>query len=164
MTDTVLDRNGAKALHGIAINNLNQANPFTGVEVSKNTVYGANLKDPNNHVSGGLILARAASNTLILNNTLRRGTYCILIDSGSSKIIVSGNQLSTCGSGSSESVRISDSSNNQFLDNKLWGDPANLYDFSQISRSIVEMGASNNNTFRGNDAAVSLIGRGSRKQ
>jgi len=53
MTNTVIDANGAKALHGITINNLNRANPFTAIEVSNNTVYGANLKDPYNHISGG---------------------------------------------------------------------------------------------------------------
>ena len=164
MTNTVIDASGAKALHGIAINNLNQANPFTAVEVSKNTVYGANLKDLYNHISGGLILVRGASNTLISNNILRRGTYCILIDSGSSRLKVFGNQLSSCGSGSTEPFRIVDSSNNEIFDNKLWNDPANIHDFSSISRNIVEIGASNNNTFRGNDAAISLSGRGSRKQ
>jgi parallel beta-helix repeat protein len=164
MTNTAIDAGGAKGLHGIAINNLNHANPFTGVEVSNNPIYGAGLKDPHNHVSGGLILVRGAANTLIANNTLRRGTYCILIDSGSSKITVSGNQLSSCGSGSSQSVKIVDSSNNLFLDNKLWGDPANLFDLSQIGKQMVEMGDSDNNTFRGNDAIVSLNGRGSRKQ
>jgi parallel beta-helix repeat protein len=164
MTNTVLDASGAKVLHGIAINNLNRANPFTGVEVSRNTLYGANFKDPNNHVSGGLILVRNASNTLISNNTLRRSTYCILIDSGSSRITVSGNQMSTCGSGSSEPVRIIDSSDNQFIDNKLWSDPTNVWDASQVAKNIVEMGASNNNVFRGNDAQISLRGRGSRKQ
>src|SRR6266545_399868 len=164
MTNTVIDENGAKALHGIAINNLNQANPFTAVEVSKNTVYGGNLKDRYNHISGGLILVRAASNTLISNNTLRRGTYGILIDSGSSRITVTGNQLSSCGGGSSEPIRIIDSSDNLFLNNKLWNDPENMYDFSSISRNIVEMGAADNNTFRGNDAVIGLRGRGSRKQ
>ena len=163
MTNTAIDAGGAKGLHGIAINNLNHATPFTGVEVSRNTIYGAGLKDPNNHVSGGLILVRGAANTLIANNTLRRGTYCILIDSGSSGVTVSGNQLSSCGSGSTQSVKIVDSSNNQFLNNKLWGDPANLFDLSQIGKLMVEMGASNNNTFRGNDANISLSGRGSRK-
>jgi hypothetical protein len=164
MTATVIDASGAKVLHGIAINNLNGANPFTAVEVSRNTLYGANFSDPYNHVSGALILARAATNTLIANNTLRRATYCILLDSGSSRITVSGNQLSTCGSGSSESVRILDSSNNQFLRNKLWGDPSNQFDVSQIARNVVELGASDNNTFSGNDAAISLKGRRSRKQ
>lgn len=53
MTGTVIDANGAKGLHGIAINNLNDARPFTGVEVTRNTLYGANLNDPHNHVSGG---------------------------------------------------------------------------------------------------------------
>jgi hypothetical protein len=164
MTNTVIDASGQKALHGIAINNANQANPFTGVEVSKNTVYGGNLKDTNNHVSGALILVRAAQNTQISNNILRRGTYCILMDTGSSKISVIGNQLSTCGSGGSEPVRIVDSSNNQFLENKLWADPANFMDFNHISRNIVEVGTSNNNIFRGNDAVISLRGRSSRKQ
>jgi hypothetical protein len=163
MTHTPIDRS-AKALHGIAINNLNGANPFAGIEVSQNTIYGGDFKDPNNHVSGGLILARAAQNTVISNNILRRGTYCILIDSGSSKLTVVGNQLSTCGSGSSEPMRILDSSNNQILDNKLWADPANFMDFNKVSRNIVELGASNNNIFRGNDALISLRGRGSRKQ
>ena len=107
---------------------------------------------------------RGAANTLIANNTLRRGTYCILIDSGTSAVTVSGNQLSSCGSGSTQSVKIVDSSNNQFLNNKLWGDPANLFDLSQIGKLMVEMGASNNNTFRGNDANISMSGRGSRKQ
>lgn len=164
MTNTVIDASGVKALHGIAINNSNQANPFIGVEVSKNTVYGGNFKDVHNHVSGALILVRAASNTLISNNILRRGTYCLLLDTGSSKISVIGNQLSTCGSGGSEPVRIVDSSNNQFLENKLWADPANFMDFNHISRNIVEVGTSNNNTFRGNDANIALTGRGSRKQ
>lgn len=164
MTNTVLDNSGAKALHGITINNLNGANPFIGVEVSNNKVYGANLSDPYNHISGGLILVRNASNTVISNNILRRGTYCILIDSGSSKITVTQNQLSSCGSGSSESVKIVDSSNNLFIGNKLWGDPSNQFDLSEIARSIVESGTSNNNIFRGNDAAISLRGRGSRKE
>jgi hypothetical protein len=164
MTNTVIDASGQKALHGIAINNSNQANPFTGVEVSKNTVYGGLFNEPYNHVSGGLILARAAQNTLISNNTLRRGTYCILIDYGSSKLTVVGNQLSTCGSGSSEPMRIVDSSDNQILNNKLWADPANFMDFNHLSRNIVEMGTSDNNIFRGNDAVVGLRGRRSRKQ
>jgi len=164
MTATTIDSSGAKALHGIAINNSNQANPFTGVEVSNNTLYGADFKDPNNHISGGLILVRGASNTLISNNILRRGTYGMLIDSGSSNIIVSGNQISTCGSGSTESVRILDSSNNRILNNKLWADRANFMDFSHISRNIIEKGTSDNNTFRGNDAVVTLSGRSSSKQ
>jgi hypothetical protein len=163
MTKTVIDAHGAKGLHGIVINNLNGAKPFTGVEVTHNTVYGGDLKDPYNHVSGGLILARLAQNTVISNNTLRRGTYCILIDSGSSRIKVFGNQLSSCGSGSSEPMRIADSSNNEIFDNKLWNDPANIHDFSSISRNIVEMGASDNNIFRGNDAVVHISGRRSRK-
>jgi len=164
MTNTVIDANGTKALHGIAINNLNGAKPFAGIEITRNTIYGGNLSDPNNHISGGLILVRSAQNTLISNNTMRRGTYCVLLDSGSSKIRVIGNQMSTCGSGSSEPVRIQDSSDNEFFDNKLWGDPANLYDFSAVSKNIVEIGSSNNNVFRGNDAVIHLSGRGSRKQ
>jgi hypothetical protein len=164
MTNTVIDSSGQKALHGIAINNSNEAKPFAGIEVTRNTVYGGDFKDVNNHVSGALILVRAAQNTLISNNILRRGTYCILIDTGSSKITVIGNQLSTCGSGSSESIRIVDSSNNQFLENKLWADPANFMDFNHLSRNVVEMGASDNNTFRGNDAVIRLSSRNSRKQ
>lgn len=162
MTNSVIDAFGTKALHGITINNLNEAKPFTAVEVSGNTVYGANLKDPLNHISGGLILVRGASNTVISNNTLRRGTYGILIDSGSSRNKVFANQLSSCGSGSSEPIRIVDSSNNEILDNKLWNDPANIHAFNTISRNIVEMGASDNNIFRGNDAVVSIVGRRSR--
>jgi len=164
MSTTAIDASGAKALHGIAINNNNGAAPFTGVEVSRNTIYGANLNDPNNHISGGLILLRQAQNTVVSNNTLRRGTYCILLDSGSSRNTITGNQLSTCGSGSSEPIRILDSSNNQFLENKLWADPANFMDFNHLSRNIVERGDSNNNIFRGNYANIALTGRGSRKQ
>jgi hypothetical protein len=163
MTKTVIDTSGVKALHGIAINNLNGAKPFTGIEVTHNTIYGGDLKDPYNRVSGALILAREAQNTIISNNTLRRSTYCILIDWGSSRVKVFGNQLSSCGSGSSEPIRIMDSSNNEIFDNKLWNDPANIHDFSSISRNIVEMGASDNNIFRGNDAVVHISGRRSRK-
>lgn len=164
MTKTVIDSSGAKALHGIAVNNLNQAKPFTGVEVSKNTLYGAELNDHYNHISGGLILVRGASNTLVSENILRRSTYCILLDSGSSNVTVSGNQLSTCGSGSSEPLRILDSSNNQILNNKLWADPANFMDFSHVSRNIVELGASDHNIFRGNDAGIALRGPHSVRQ
>ena len=163
MTNSVIDAFGTKALHGITINNLNQANPFTAIEVSNNTVYGANLKDQYNHISGGLILVRGASNTVISNNMLRRGTYGILIDSGSSRLRVFGNQLSSCGSGSTQPFTIVDSSNNEIFDNKLWNDPNNIHPFNEISRNIVEMGASDNNIFRGNDAVVSMVGRRSRK-
>ena len=164
MTKTVIDASGAKALHGIAIQNLNEAKPFAGVEITRNTVYGGDLKDPYNHISGGLILVRGAQNTVISNNIMRRGTYCVLLDSGSSKIKVIGNQMSSCGSGSSQPLRIQDSSDNEIIDNKLWNDPANIHDFSTISRNIVEVGSSNNNIFRGNDGVVHLSGRGSRKQ
>ena len=163
MTNTVIDGSGAKGLHGIAINNLNGANPFTGVEVTNNTVYGADLKDQHNHVSGGLILARAAQNTVIANNTLRRGSFGILLDSGSSRLKVFGNQLISCGSGSTEPIRIVDARDNEIFDNKLWNDPANIHDFSAISKNIVEMGTSDNNIFRGNDAVVHIGGRRSRK-
>ena len=61
VTKTPIDNSGAKGLHGIQINNSNGANPFTGVLVDRNTIYGAELSDPHNHVSGGLILARTAS-------------------------------------------------------------------------------------------------------
>lgn len=163
MTKTPIDNSGAKGLHGIAINNSNGANPFTGVVIDRNTIYGADLKDPHNHVSGGLILARSASNTIISNNILRRGSYCVLLDAGSRSVTVIGNQLSTCGSGSTYPIKIEDSSGNQILNNRLWGDPANLYDFSAISKNIVETGTSNNNIYRGNDANLSLKGSGSRK-
>lgn len=163
MTDTVIDASGAKGLHGIAINNLNGAKPFTGVEVTRNTVYGGNLKDIYNHVSGALILARSAQNTIISNNTLRRGVYGILLDSGSSKLKVFGNQLSSCGSGSTQPFVIDNSSDNEIFDNKLWNDPANIHDFSMISRNIVETGASDNNVFRGNDAALGVTGKRSRR-
>ena len=43
-------------------------------------------------------------------------------------------------------------------------DPANFMDFNHLSRNIVERGDSNNNIFRGNDANIALLGRGSRKQ
>jgi hypothetical protein len=86
-----------------------------------------------------------------------------LIDSGSSRLKVFGNQLSSCGSGSTEPFRIVDSSNNEIFDNKLWNDPANIHDFSTISRNIVEIGASDNNMFRGNDAVISIVGQHSRK-
>jgi parallel beta-helix repeat protein len=163
MTKTTIDASGAKGLHGIAINNLNQAKPFAGIEVTGNTIYGGDLKDIYNHVSGGLILARSAQNTLISNNTLRRGTYGILIDSGSSGLKVIGNQLTSCGSGSTEPIRILDSWDNEIFDNKLWNDPANIHDFSKVSRNIIEMGASDNNVFRGNDAVIGITGRRSRK-
>jgi parallel beta-helix repeat protein len=163
MTNTVLDASGAKALHGIAINNLNVAKPFSGIEVTGNTIYGANLNDPYNHISGGLVLIRAAQNTLISKNTMRRGTHCILIDYGSSRNRVIGNQLSTCGSGSTQPFVIQDSSDNEISDNKLWGDPANAFDLSGIARMIIEGGSSNNNVFRGNDADIRLQGRNSRK-
>ncbi|HKP45335.1 MAG TPA: hypothetical protein VJT50_01940 [Pyrinomonadaceae bacterium] len=163
MSRTPIDNSGAKGLHGIAINNSNGANPFTGVLVDRNTIYGAELSDPNNHVSGGLILARTASNTVISNNILRRGIYCVLLDAGSRGVTVIGNQLSTCGSGSTYPIKIEDSSSNQILNNRLWGDPANLYDFSSISKNIVETGTSNNNIYRGNDANISTKGPGSRR-
>jgi|KBSSwiStaDraftv2_1062776.scaffolds.fasta_scaffold23624_6 hypothetical protein len=163
MTNTVIDSSGAKGLHGIVINNLNAAKPFNGIEVTRNTVYGGNLNDVYNHVSGGLILARSAQNTVISNNILRRGSYGILIDSGSSSLKVSGNQLSSCGSGSTEPIRIVDSSNNEILDNKLWNDPANIHPFNEVSKNIIEMGDSDNNIFRGNDAVVHLTGKRSRK-
>ena len=163
MTNTPIDASGVKGLHGIAINNLNEAKPFTGVEVTQNTVFGADLKDPINRISGGLILARSAQNTTISNNTLRRASYGILIDYGSSRLRVFGNKLNSCGSGSTEPFRIEDSSDNEIFDNKLWNDPANIHDFSVISRNIVEMGTSDNNVFRGNDAVIHLVGRRSRK-
>jgi parallel beta-helix repeat protein len=163
-TNTAIDASGSKGLHGIAINNANGASPFTGVEVTHNTVYGGNFNDPNNHISGALILLRSAQNTVVSNNTLRRSTYCILLDYGSSRNTIIGNQLSTCGSGSSEPVRILDSSNNEFVNNKLWADPSNFIDFSAVSTNIIERGTSNNNIFRGNDAHVILSGRQSRQQ
>lgn len=163
MTNTPIDASGAKGLHGIAVNNLNGAKPFTGVEVTHNTLYGANLNDPHNHVSGGLILVRGAQNTAVSNNIMRRGTHCILIDSGSSMIKVFGNQMSSCGSGSTQPFKIQDSSNNEIYNNKLWGDPGNLFDLSGIGKVIVETGSSDNNVYRGNDGVVSLSGRRSRK-
>jgi len=163
MTSTAIDASGAKGLHGIAVNNLNGAKPFTGVEVTRNTIYGADLNDPNNHVSGGLILLRGAQHTVVSNNTMRRGTHCILIDSGSSGVKVFGNQLSSCGSGSTQPFIIQDSSNNEIYNNKLWGDPANLFDLSGIGRVILETGSSDNNIFRGNDGVVNISGRRSRK-
>lgn len=163
MTNTVIDASGAKGLHGIAVNNANEAKPFINVEVSNNKIYGAALSDQHNRVSGGLILLRQAQNTLVANNTMRRGSFCILVDSGSSRNKFTGNQMSTCGSGSTEPVRIIDSSYNEFINNKAWFDRANVHEWSAISRNFVEMGASDNNVFRGNDADIHLTGRGSRK-
>jgi len=163
LTESVIDSYGTKVLHGIVINNLNQAAPFSGIEVTGNTVFGATLKDTHNHASGALILARSAQNTVISNNNLRRGTWCILIDGDSNHLKVFRNQLTSCGSGSSEPFKIENSSYNEIYENRLWSDPANLYDFSQISINIVERGTSDNNIFRGNNATVSILGKRSRK-
>lgn len=163
LTESVIDANGHKVLHGIVINNLNQAAPFSGIEVTGNTVFGATLKDTINRISGALILARSAQNTVISNNNLRRGTWCILIDYESNHLKVFRNQLNSCGSGSSEPFKIENSSYNEIYENRLWSDPANLYDFSLISGNIVERGTSDNNIFRGNNATVHILGKRSRK-
>ena len=78
-------------------------------------------------------------------------------------IKVFGNQMSSCGSGSTQPFKIQDSSNNEIYNNKLWGDPGNLFDLSGIGKVMVETGSSDNNVYRGNDGVVSLSGRRSRK-
>ena len=158
--------NGASGLttNGIAVQNSVGATPFGPVDVNSNTVVAADHSNTlGNNILFANILVRTASNVKVAGNHLQRGNRCIVVDFGASGVTVERNTLASCGTPSSFSMSIDDSTSNKVFDNYLYNQPndgLNLGD--SITRNIVETGSSNNNVYAGNYAGTSLAGSGSR--
>lgn len=158
--------NGASGLttNGIAVQNSVGATPFGPIDVTSNTVIAADHTNTlGNNILFANILVRTVSNVKVAGNHLQRGNRCIVVDFGASGITVERNTLASCGTPSSFSMSVDDSTSNKIFNNILYNQPDDALNLGDgITRNIVETGASNNNIYSGNYGVTSLAGSGSR--
>jgi hypothetical protein len=158
--------NGALGVvtNGIVVQNGNAANPFGHIEVSANTVIAADHSNSlGNNILFANILVRTASDVRVADNFMHRGNRCIVVDFGANGVTVERNTLATCGTPSSSTMSVDDSTNNKIFNNVLYNQPGDALNYpDSLVRNIVETGSSNNNIYSGNYGATSLAGTGSR--
>lgn len=157
--------NGASGAvtNGIVVQNGNEASPFGHIEVAANTVIAADHNSLGNNILYANILVRTASDVRVADNFLHRGNRCIVVDFGVSGVTVERNTLATCGTPSSYTMSVSDSTNNKIFNNILYNQPGDALNYpDSLVRNIVETGSSNNNIYSGNYGVTSLAGVGSR--
>ncbi|MEP6719182.1 MAG: right-handed parallel beta-helix repeat-containing protein [bacterium] len=108
-----LDASGAKVLNGISINNGNGAKPWRNIRVIDNEILGWEWK-AGRVMGGGIgyagILVRSSVGAVFERNKVTRCSRGILIDTGSTDNRVEGNELFSCGSGSTAAIEIQDNS------------------------------------------------------
>jgi hypothetical protein len=150
--------------NGIVVQNGNGANPFGHIEVTNNTVIAADHSNNlGNNILFANILVRTASDVRVADNFLRRANRGIVVDFGSTGVIVERNTCATCGTPSSFSMSVDDSAQNNIFNNVLYNQSGDALAYPDgLVRNIVETGLSNNNTYAGNYAVTSLAGAGSR--
>jgi parallel beta-helix repeat protein len=99
--------------NGIVVQNGNGERPFESIEIQNNQIVGAaHSVKLNDYIVFAGILVRSASGVRIEGNYVQRAVRGILLDTGSSRIMVSGNKLVSCGSGSTNAIVIDSSTNN----------------------------------------------------
>jgi hypothetical protein len=163
-TNTPLGSTGFKVTNGIVVQNGNEANPFGHIEVSANTIIASDHTETiGNRISFAGILVRTASDVRIADNFIRRANRGIVVDFGSSGVTVERNSLVTCGTPSTLSFSIDDSSNNKIFNNTLYNQPGDIANYpDSLVRNIVETGSSNHNIYLGNYGVTTLAGANSR--
>lgn len=105
--------------NGIAVQNYNTTN-YGPVEVVGNTLLGATHSTPRNDyfVYSGIIVNNAP-NVRLKNNYIQRAPWGIKINGGSNGFVIFGNELSSCGSGSTYAINIIDASRGLVANNFL---------------------------------------------
>lgn len=153
---------GTPVVHGIAIQNTVGTEGYGPVDVIGNTIIGGNSANAlSNNTSGAGIVLVIAQNTRLKNNFIKRTQYGIyLYQSNNNRS--EDNTLSDVGPSFYPAIKVEDSSNNEFIRNKIIIDPSDGLAFSN-DRTIEETGKSNNNRYIDNDAGeIKLRGPGSR--
>lgn len=161
-SETPLDAGGPKVNNAVAVNGGNPTKVFRNVRVVSNTITGSTFTAPFNRINYSGILLRAANATTVEQNTIRRVSRGILVDSGSMDFTIRANTLISCGSGSTVPISIEDSSGGRVVANELRQQPGDVIDFGDRALYIVEAGGSDGNQFEGNRGKVQTIGRRSR--
>ncbi len=146
---------GPKVTNAIAVNGGNPTTLFRNVRVLKNTIVGASHSQiVYNRISYSGILIRAASGVIVRDNVVKRVSRGILIDSGSTNNRIEANTLVSCGSGSTASLTIEDSSNNVITGNTLRDQPGDILGLGQRAKLIAVSGQSRGNSISNNGDAV----------
>ena len=162
-SDTPLDAGGPKVNNGIAVNGGNPTKLFRGVRVVENTVVGARHAQPSyNLINYSGILLRAANDTEVSRNTVRRVSRGIVVDTGSTDFRIVSNTLISTGSGSTEPISIENSTGGLVASNELRNEPGDALNLGDRALNIVEAGSSDSNQFRANRGKVHAAGRRSR--
>lgn len=143
--------------NGIVVQNGNAASPFGAIEIANNTVIGALHSTPaSNKISFAGILIRTAQDVKVVNNTVTRVAWGILLDTGTNSTLVQSNRLIDCGSGGSTfPITVLDSNANFVAYNQLFASFGDALNFSNaIAKAIVESGTSTFNYFWENNGIV----------
>lgn len=129
--------------NGIAVQNYNTTN-YGPVEVVGNTLIGATHETPkNDYIIYAGILVNNAPNVRIRNNYIQRVPWGIKLNPGADGFVIVGNELSSCGSGSTYAVSVVDASNGLVANNYLHEGVGDQVSVGVTALQIVE------NTFGG---------------
>lgn len=105
--------------NGIAVQNYNTAN-YGPVEVIGNSIIGATHSTPRyDYIIYAGIILNNAPNVILRNNYIQRVPWGIKINTGANGFVVAGNELSSCGSGSTYAISIVDANNGLVANNFL---------------------------------------------
>ncbi len=149
ITNNVIDSSGSGFLHGngILVQNGAATQGFGPVLVKGNTVNGGPLV-PNfgGNVATGIYVAGNTQDVTVVNNIVRRVAHCGIRLENSTRNFVSGNTLTSTGTGGINAFEIINTTDSKIFDNVVQVDPA-----SPLGNSvIVETGSSRNNEYKGN--------------
>jgi len=150
--------------NGIAVQNYN-AKDYGPVEVIGNALIGATYATPNNdYIIYAGILVNNAPNVRIRNNYIQRVPWGIKINPGANGFIIAGNELSSCGSGSTYAINVIDASNGLVVNNYLHEGIGDKVSLGVSALQIVENslgGTTVGNAYSNNNGAVyHLLGSG----
>jgi hypothetical protein len=148
--------------NGMAIQNYNTKD-YGPVEVIGNKLVGATHSTPHNdYIIYAGILVNNAPNVHLRDNYIQRTPWGIRFNPGSNHFIIAGNELASCGSGSSYAISIIDSSDGIVVNNYLHEGVGDQVSVGLTATQIVENTAGGpiaRNVFANNRGAVHhLIG------
>jgi len=151
-TDAPIGPSGAQTIFGIVINGLNPTTVFRNVRVVGNTIIGSPPTAPAGRISYAGILVRGAPGVIVERNFVQRVNRGILLDSGASGTMVTGNTLLSCGSGGTGAIEIGDSSNNVVTNNVMDNAPGETVYSAERAKLIIQSGTSRSNRIENNGA------------
>jgi len=153
IVDNVLDlRNNANPGNGIVFQS--GGTTMTGPAlISNNLILGGQIDGTVTNRMSNALFVIGVRDVLVTSNTVRRTGQCGVFLAASLRIQVSNNVLEDVGGGGVEAFRVTDT-----VDSRVFHNVVTVSGSGSTSRTILESGTSDRNTYIYNDAAVTTVG------